>query len=90
MKITFILGTIISLGNSLINSYYAPLALELGINESIVGMIISIFSLMIIIVTPFNSLVINKIGRKNIFLLTLFLQVNKVFYQIIDLRIYYS
>lgn len=76
IKIAFTLAIVIVLGNSLTNTYFAPLALEKGINESIVGMIISIYSMTILIITPIFTDIINSIGRKKVFFMSIFLQVS--------------
>lgn len=75
IKITFTLAILCLIGNSLTNAYFAPLAIEKGVSESVVGLMIAIFSLIIIIVTPFYSTIIIKVGRKRMFLISLFLQV---------------
>lgn len=75
IKIIFGLALLINLGNSLINAYYAPFLLEKGVNETTVGIIISIYSFVILITTPFYASTIKIIGRKKTFIITTQLQV---------------
>lgn len=75
MKLSCCLIYLVVMGHYLLNFYFAPFALSRGISDSIVGMIISLNSIIIIILTPFYSLIVNKLGRKNTFIHSCYVQV---------------
>lgn len=76
IQITFLLAIVLILASSLTHAYFAPIAIEKGIEESFVGVIISINPLILILITPFYIDVINRIGRRKILIISLFIQVN--------------
>lgn len=78
IKIIFILTIVLILANSLTYAYFAPFALEKGINESLVGLFISISPLIVVAVTPFYIEIINKVGRRKILIISLYFLVNIV------------
>lgn len=75
IKIVFIITFIFMTGNSLANVYFSSFALDKGVNESIVGLMISTSAIMSIIVAPHYTKILSKLGRKNTFICSMFLQV---------------
>lgn len=75
IKIVFIITFIVIAGNSLANVYFSAFALDKGVNESIVGLMISTSAIMTIIVAPYYTKILSKFGRKNLFVGSLFSQV---------------
>ena len=75
IKVLFSLAILTSVCQSIINAFFAPFTLTKNLNESTLGMIISVYSFSIIIITPFISNIVRKFGRKNLFVVSLFLQV---------------
>jgi hypothetical protein len=54
---------------------YPPMLLERGIGERICGIIIGIFAIMNIILTPFAANIVVIFGKKRIYMLSLYIQV---------------
>ena len=69
-------------GYSLIAPLFPSVAKKRGISESIIGLIISSYAISNLIITPFGSKVFKKIGKKNVFLLAIIIEVNKISYKL--------
>lgn len=63
----FIINTLSAIGYSLIAPLYPTLAEERKVNESICGIVISMFAVSNFFATPFCPSLIIKYGRKNMF-----------------------
>lgn len=68
IKIFYSVAVITLVGISITNSYLAPIAIERGIDKSIVGILISMQSFMIMLTTPFYPFIMSKFNRKKIFI----------------------
>ncbi len=75
IKILFGITVLLSTCLSIVTAFFAPIAIKKEVNESILGIMISIYSVFVISITPFISGIVEKFSRRKIFLLTLFLHV---------------
>ena len=80
IKILFLITVLTSISFSIINSFFAPVAIKKEVKESVLGILISSYSIFVIATTPFISGIAEKFSRRKIFLFTLFLHVNTTFY----------
>lgn len=86
--IIFLLSLLLNLGNALIPAYYSPFFLAKGVNEATMGIIISLYSIGILITIPFYSHIMKVVGRKRIFIITAQTQVNLIHCVILIVNIY--
>jgi len=64
-----------AVGYSLIAPLFPSIAIERGLNESIIGVIIASFAISNSLITPFSQKIFMKFGKKKIFFLGLFVEV---------------
>ncbi len=75
IKILFSIAVLTSISYSIINAFFAPIAIKKNVPQSTLGVIISIYSFVVILITPFISNLVDNFGRKNLFLNSLLCQV---------------
>ena len=66
-KILCLINASTSMSFSMIGPLYPPMALTKGISVEISGLVIGIFSLAQLFMSIFNTSIIKKFGRKNLF-----------------------
>ena len=66
----FILNLISGTGYSLVAPLYPSIALERGISEFLIGIIISVFAFSNLLTTPFVHKIFKMYGKKNILIYT--------------------
>lgn len=64
----FVINIISGVGYSLVAPLYPSIAVNRGLNNFIIGVIISIFAISNLFVTPFAHIIFKKIGKKKIFM----------------------
>lgn len=86
MKKEILLLFIVNIGSALGYSLIAPLfplmAIEKGLTETMIGLIISCFAIFNTIITPFSQNIFKRYGKRNTLLIGLILQVRYYLYQI--------
>ena len=73
-----IVNIISGVGYSLCAPLFPIIALEKGITESTIGLIISAYPISNLLITPFGSKIFKLIGKGNVFLLAIILEVNYI------------
>lgn len=80
MKKEIILLFLVNIGSAIGYSLIAPLfpliALKRGLSESLIGLIIAAFAISNALTTPFGQNIFQKYGKKRMFFIGLFLEVN--------------
>lgn len=78
IKILFGIAVVTSISYSIINAFFAPIVIQKNVDESTLGMIISMFPFVIILITPFISYFVETFGRKFLFVNSLLSQVIRI------------
>jgi MFS family permease len=65
-----------AIGYSLVAPLFPSIALERGISEETIGKIMASFAISNVLITPFYSKIFNIIGKKRVFYIGLFIEVN--------------
>jgi predicted MFS family arabinose efflux permease len=63
---------------SLIAPLFPPLALQKGLSEDIIGLILSVYAVATVVITPFTSKLQKLFGRKPLLEKSLIIEVNKI------------
>ena len=72
----FIINFLSAIGYSLVAPLFPPLALEKGLNEATIGLIISLFAIANFLITPMSPYIIENFGRKRVFYMSMIIEVN--------------
>lgn len=64
----FVVNIISGIGYSLVAPLYPSIAFERGLSEFLIGIIIAVFAVSNLFITPFAHLFFKKIGKKRIFI----------------------
>lgn len=75
IKVLFSVAVLTSISYSIVNAFFAPIAIKKNVSESTIGMFISVYSFVIICLIPFISYFVEMFGRKYLFVNSLILQV---------------
>jgi len=74
----FLMNIVTAVGYSLISTLFPPIAIKKGLNESHIGLIISLFSFSHSLIIPFSQKIFNVYGKRKIFFISLLSEVNKI------------
>ena len=86
----FFINLFSAMGYSLISPLFPSIGEKHNINEAIIGWIISTYALFNFSITPFVPILVIKFGRKNIFIISVFLEaICTIFYGFLN-KIYYK
>ena len=80
IKILCLTAMITSISYSIVNAFFSPILVSKQVPETILGMIISIYSIVALIFTPFLSHFTEIFGRKNLFMKSLLFNVFLLIY----------
>ena len=77
--VLFLINICSGIGYSLIAPLFPSVALQKGINETIIGLIIASFAISNSLITPFTQIIFTKLGKKKAFSYALLAEVNIFF-----------
>jgi hypothetical protein len=80
LYILFLINILTAIGYSLIPPLYPEEAYKRGIKDDLCGLVISMFGIANIIITPFTPNLILFFGKKRLYFISTILIVKKLFY----------